>query len=124
MGLLDGGAASTFSAIFGGIYLPAQLFRPNDTPNNKGGGTVGFSDAEQVKVQMEAATEAMRSAQGYTAQDVRFLMLAHGVDRPNTECVIDFDGIRYAIAGPVGRDPAGAYWDIHARPIGEADDAS
>lgn len=122
MGLLDGGGAALMASVFGGIYLDGSLYRPTDTPNGMGGGTTAFA-GENVKLQMEAATEAMRQAQGYTAQDVRFLMLAQGVARPNTDCQMGLDGIRYAIVGPVGRDPAGAYWDIHARPIGD-DDAS
>lgn len=119
MGFLDGGGASLFNSIFSGLYLSGTLYRPNDTPNGAGGGTIGWHDGEAVKLQQESATEAMRQTQGYTALDVRFLMLAQGVDRPDTDCQLGFGGTRYAIVGPVGRDPCGAYYDIHARPIGE-----
>lgn len=122
MGFLDGGGAALMSAVFSGIYLDATLHRPTVTDNGKGGGTVNpDDDGTPVKVQMEAATEVMRQTEGYTSRDVRFLMLAHGVVRPTTDHQITFDGARYAIAGPVGRDPAGAYWDIHGRPAGAED---
>ena len=119
MGLLDGGGAAIMHAVFGGIYLDASLYRPTTVPNGKGGGTIVPGEPQAVKVQQEAATEAMRSREGYTARDVRFLMLAHGVARPTTDHQIGFEGTLYAITPPVGRDPAGGYWDIHARPIGE-----
>lgn len=117
MGLLDGGGAAIMAAVFGGMYLDADLYRPATTPNGKGGGTTSDGTPQAVKIQLEAATEAMRQTQGYTARDVRILMLANGVDRPTTEHEIAHGGIRYAITGPVGRDPCGAYWDIHGRPI-------
>jgi hypothetical protein len=117
MGFLDGGGAALMASVFGGIYLDATLHRPTTTDNGKGGGSVNPDDVgTPVKVQMESATEAMRQAEGYTVRDVRFLMLALGVDHPDTDCQITFNGVRHAIVGPVGRDPAGAYWDIHGRP--------
>lgn len=123
MGLLDGGGAALMSAVFSGVYLDGSLYREQIVDDGEGGGTIGFGDAEPIKLQMEAATEAMRQAEGYTAEDVRFLVLAQGVTRPLTSAQLGFDGTRYAIVGPVGRDPCGACWDIHARPIGD-DDAS
>lgn len=117
MGLLDGEGAALMASVFGGIYLDAELYRPTTTPNGKGGGSTSDGEGEAVKIQLEAVTEAMRQREGYTAQDVRIFMLAHGVDRPDTEAKIGHGGVFYAIVGPVGRDPAGAYWDIHARPV-------
>lgn len=121
MSLLDGGGAALMASVFGGIYLDASLYRPTGTDDNgKGGGDdPGLGDPEAVKVQIEAATDAMREAEGYASTDVRFLMLAHGVDKPNSDCQLEQGGMLYGIRTPVGRDPAGAYWDIHARVIGE-----
>lgn len=118
MGLLDGGGAALMHAVFSGIYLDADLYRPTIfTDDGAGGGDdPAVGDPEAVKIQLEAATEAMRAAEGFTQLDVRILMLAHGVERPDTNCTIDYEGAHYAIIGPVGRDPAGAYWDIHGRP--------
>lgn len=117
MGLLDGGGAALFASVFSGVYLDATLHRPTITHNGAGGGTVDPDTAgTAVKVQLEAATEAMRQSEGFTALDVRILMLAQGVDRPTTEHEIQLGTTRYAIVGPVGRDPCGAYWDIRGRP--------
>lgn len=113
MGLLDGGIASIMHGVFSGIYLDATLHRTTTTSDGKGGGSTSDAD-EAVKAQLEAATEAMRQAEGYTDTDVRILLLAHGVDRPNSDCEVTVDGTRYGIRS-VGRDPAGAYWDIHGR---------
>lgn len=117
MGLLDGGGAAMMAAVFGGVYLDATLHRVTTTSDGQGGGTTDPDDAgTPVKVQLEAATEAMRSAEGFTDLDVRILMLAHGVDRPNTDCAVTLNGTRYSIQPPVGRDPAGCYWDLRGRP--------
>lgn len=116
MGLLDGGGAALFASVFGGMFLDATLHRTTVTHNGAGGGSTSSTD-EAVKVQLEAATEAMRSSGDFTALDVRILMLAQGVDRPNSDCQVTLDGQRYAIMPAVGRDPVGAYWDIHGRPV-------
>lgn len=123
MGLLDGGIAAAFSAAFSGFYLDASLYRPSATTDDGAGGgrdADAYAAPEAVKAQLEAATEAMRQVEGYSALDVRILVLAHGVARPTTHCQIIVQGQRYAIMPPVGRDPAGAYWDLCARPIGNA----
>lgn len=114
MGLLDGGAAALFNGALRGIYLDATLHRRTVTKDGAGGGSSAFAD-EAVKAQLEAASEGMRQAPGYTVKDVRILVLAHGVDRPTSDDQITVAGQRHAIAG-VGRDPAGAYWDLHGRP--------
>lgn len=121
MGMLDGGGAALMASVFGGIYLDASLYRPTDTDDNGmgGGDDPGLGDPEAVKVQIEAATDTMREAEGYASTDARILMLAHGVDKPSTDCELVQGLIRYGIRTPVGRDPAGAYWDIHAKVIGE-----
>jgi hypothetical protein len=123
MGFLDGGGAALFASVLGSVYLDASLYRPTGAGGDDGAGggedpTLGT--AEAVKVQMEAATDAMREAEGYESTDVRFLMLADGVTKPDSDCELELGGIRYGIRLPVGRDPCGAYWDIHARVIGEA----
>lgn len=121
MSFLDGGGAALMASVFSGIYLDASLYRPTGAggDNGKGGGddpTLGL--AEAVKVQIEAATDAMREAEGYEATDVRILMLANGVTKPDSDSELVVEGVRYGIRPPVGRDPCGAYHDIHARVIG------
>jgi len=115
MPLLEDAIAATFAGAFAGIFLDATLHRPTITEDDEGGGTSDpDDDGEPVKAQLEAATEAMRAAEGYTEKDVRILVLAHGVDEPDSDCEITVRGVRYLIAN-VGRDPAGAYWDLHGR---------
>lgn len=116
MGLLDGDLAALFSQTLSPFYLDATLHRSTITQDGQGGGTRTTVN-EAVKAQLEAATEAMRQAQGFTAVDVRILVLAQGVERPTTDNQITVAGVRYAILPPVGRDPAGAYWDLHGRPV-------
>lgn len=116
MGMLDGGGAALMSAVFSGIYLDGTLHRPTLTDDGMGGGTSTFAD-EGVKVQLEAVTEAMRQADGYTDQDVRILMLASGVARPDSDCEVTVGATRYMIQPPVGTDPAQSYWDCRARPV-------
>lgn len=115
MGLLDGGGAALMAAVFGGIYLDATLHRPTITADGAGGGSTTYAD-EAVKVQLEAVTEAMRQAEGYTDKDVRILMLADGVTRPNSDCEVTVSGTRYSIQPPVGTDPAQSYYDMRGRP--------
>ena len=122
MGLLDGGGAALMASVLSSTYLDASLYRPTTaTDNGKGGGDdPGLGDPESVKIQFEAATDAMREAEGYQITDVRILMLAHGVEKPDSDCQLEQGGMLYGIRTPVGRDPAGCAWDIHARVIGEA----
>lgn len=115
MGLLDGGAAAAFAGIFSGIYLDGTLHRATTIDDGEGGGSTTYAD-EAVKAQLEACTEAMRQADGYTDLDVRILVLASGVARPDTDTQITVDGTRYAVQPPVYRDPCGSYWDCRARP--------
>ena len=125
MGLLDGGGAALFRAVLSPIYLTADLYRPDGaTDDGAGGGDGnGFAAAESVKAQLDVATDAMRQAEGYVDTDVRILVLASGVTKPNTDCEITIGATRYGIRR-VGTDPAQSYWDLHGRLAGSADDAS
>jgi hypothetical protein len=118
MGLLDGGGAALMASVLGGVYLDAELYRPAGVGDDgEGGGEdSGFGEPEAVKAQLEACTEAMREAATYTDLDVRILVLANGVARPDSDCQIKVDGTTYGINAPIGRDPAGCYWDLHGRP--------
>jgi hypothetical protein len=116
MGLLDGGLAAAFAGVFGAVYLDGQLYRAVDfTDDGKGGGAGGgFLPEEAVKVQIDAATQAMSIANGYVDGDVRILMLAHGVPAPDTDAEIAAGGERYMIES-VGTDPAGSYFELRGR---------
>jgi hypothetical protein len=116
MGLLDGDIAAAFAAVFGGVYLDGSLYRPKTyADDGMGGGSApGFAPGEPVKVQIDAASFAMRQAEGYVEGDVRILMLAHGVAAPDTDCEIAAGGTRYMIE-TVGTDPAGSYFELRGR---------
>jgi hypothetical protein len=125
MGLLDGDIASLFSAALSGIYLDAELHRATVGADDGAGGGDGngFADPEDVKAQLDVATQAMRETQGYVDTDVRILVLAHGVTTPTTDDEITIRGVRYGIRN-VGTDPAQSYWDLHGRLAGNAEEAS
>jgi hypothetical protein len=116
MGLLDGDIAAAFAGVFGGIYLDGSLYRPNDFADDGmgGGAGTGFANPEPVKVQIDAATQAMRMGDGYVEGDVRILMLAHGVAAPDTDCEVAAGGVRYMIE-TVGTDTAGSYYELRGR---------
>jgi len=121
MGLLDGGIAAAFAGVFSAVYLDGTLYRPSSSADDgKGGGMAsGFDSGIPVKVQIDAASQAMRSADGYVEGDVRILMLAHGVATPDTDCEIGAGGARYMIAS-VATDPAGSYYELRGRKASDA----
>lgn len=116
MGLLDGDIAAAFAAVFSGIYLDGQLYRPSPfADDGKGGGSgPGFAQPEAVKVQIDQATQAMRLSDGFVDGDVRILVLAHGVAMITTDAEISAGGKRYMI-GSVATDPAGSYYELRGR---------
>lgn len=116
MGLLNGQIAEIFAAAFSAVYLDGQLYRPVEfTDDGKGGGgDGGFAAPESVKVQIDAATQAMRATEGFVEGDVRLLMLAHGVPAPDTDCEVSAGSKRYKIA-TVATDPAGSYYELRGR---------
>jgi len=116
MGLLDGGLAEVFAGAFSAIYLDGQLYRPAAFADDGAGGGAdnAFADPEAVKVQIDAATQAMRSAEGFVEGDVRILMLAHGVTSPDTDCEVAAGGTRYLVE-TVATDPAGTYYEMRGR---------
>lgn len=113
MGLLDGGVARVFSSAFSGFYLDAILHRATITKDGKGGGSASFDD-EAVKAQLDSATEAHRSTEGYVDTDQRILVLAADLAQITTDDEITVDGRRWQIAS-VTVDPAGSYYDLRGR---------
>lgn len=112
MGLLDGGLAKVFSAAFAGLYLPATIHRRAAPVYDEGGSVIdGEWTDEPCRAQIDNATESMRRSPGYTDQDQRILVLASGVATITTDDEITAGGKRWGVAS-VGRDPAGAYFDL------------
>ena len=120
MGLLDGGLSEIFAAAFGPVYLDGMLYRPVDGDDGAGGGSGnGFDTGSPVKVQIDAATQAMRSADTYVETDQRILVLASGLDPITTDCELVADGTRWGIA-TVMQDPARSYYELRGQRKGNA----
>ncbi|MDO9490125.1 MAG: hypothetical protein Q7J32_17255 [Sphingomonadaceae bacterium] len=118
MALLDGGLARLFGAALGGVFRPATLHRVTQL-RVRGGSTSEHVALLPCRAQIDAASETMRAAHGRgadaTAHEVRILVLAAGLAGPiTTDDRIGIDGQLYAIT-TVGRDPAGAIFDLGAR---------
>lgn len=121
MGLADS-LARTLAAGVAPLYDAATLWRPVEAETDAGGSVVDGSGgwtAVPVMAQVEAATAAMRLAQGYAATDVRILVLARRPDGRtvpaiSTDCEITARGRRYQIAS-VQLDAAGAYYELRGR---------
>lgn len=119
MGFLDGGAAALFGEIFSPIYLPATLTDATDTYNEKGTLTRG-GQARDCLAQVDACTEAMRSAEGYTDTDRGVFILATSLagEALTGQVIVvtkgPYAGTSWRLASPIDRDPAGAYWRARA----------
>jgi hypothetical protein len=115
--LLGGGIAEAFGQVFGSLYLPGHLYRPT-VARVSGGSLVETPDPEGVPIryQVERVTQAMRQSEDYTDQDARFFILQAGVGQlAKGHEFTDQGGARWQVVRP-DRDPAGAYWDVQARP--------
>jgi hypothetical protein len=117
---LDGAGAALFGELFAGEYLPGSLRTNADAYDNRGNLTRG-GDAVDCRVQVERATEAMRQAEGYTANDRAVFVLARpggglpdidalGTNHEITVQAGPYAGQTYKVGAPIDRDPAGAYW--------------
>jgi len=115
MGLLDGDyLKNIMGAAFAPILGAGQLIRVDMV--RRPGGTVRPVEASAVpiSVQVDRADEAMRQAPGYTATDVKLIVLQAGIAgrAPNTNDVIVAQGQRWKSMG-VRSDPARTHWIIH-----------
>lgn len=109
------------SAAIGDGFHDARAKWPG-MPTLDTGGSITAPGTPIVKacsVQVDAATEAMRSADGYQDKDVRILVLADTLDAE-----LDGDARIEVLAGPhagsymiasVDRDPIGIYFECRGR---------
>lgn len=117
MGLLDGGIARTFGAVFSSIYLDGTLHRITKTSNGRGGWNATFADTP-IKGQRDACTESMRREEGYTERDVRLIVLTRGVTGDiTTDDEITLAGARWSVQS-VDKDTASSHWVLRGRPSG------
>lgn len=111
MGLLNGGIKNIFGAAFAGLYLPATLYRASASFDEGGSKAVVYAEAP-CKAQVDEVTWSMRQEAGYTAGDVRIIILAATLTgaEPADDDQITVEGYaRYSLAS-VTRDPAGSHW--------------
>lgn len=122
MSLLGGEISALFGTVFGSIYLGGTLTRVTVTPDGTGGATT--SEASQpCRLQVDAVTEAMRLASGYTEKDVRIIVLQSGVDGGDidSDCTITVlegprTGEKFMVTNPINTDPASSYWECRGTP--------
>lgn len=105
-----------FSGVFGGPYQAARTIEQVDPVYDDGGSiiTPGGVAHRTCQVQVDVATQAMRTAPGYVDTDVRFIVLSATLSGSlNTEVRIE------VLAGPhagiwsvsgLERDPVAAGW--------------
>jgi hypothetical protein len=109
------------SGEYGGPYFAAQILSSTDAVIDAGGSIVtpGAPVERSCMAQVDACTEAMRSAEGYTDKDLRFLVLGATLIG-----AVDTDASIEMLAGPnvgtysiqsVSRDTMGAYWELRGR---------
>jgi hypothetical protein len=121
MGAVFASRARALSGQYGGPYHSAVVV-DYGAPIYDGGGSLSAPRqriARDCIAQVDAATQAMRSADGFADGDMRILVLADSLSGEITT-----DSRVEILAGPhignwlvasVARDPFGAYWELRGR---------
>lgn len=116
MGLLDGGVAALFGEVFGEVFLPALVYGGSAavTYDNKGTLRRNAPAARGCRIQVDSRTERWRAEPGFTAADVRVIILAASLEGTvEAGNIVEplggpYAGARFRLAAPIDRDPAGA----------------
>lgn len=118
MSLLDGEIAELFGDVFGGIYLDGTLIRMTRAEDPASAGNIIQAPSSQsCKVQRDDCTERQKLEQGYSARDVRLLVLAASIDGMVTNGDrIELGDDTWTIGPTVMRDPAGSYFECRGIP--------
>jgi hypothetical protein len=118
MGLLDGGISSIFHAALSGLYLDATLHAGTGEPVYDAGGNItGYSGGDTAcKAQVDAATDAMRRAEGYAEGDARIIVLAQGLSGIDSDHEITVRGQKYRILS-AELDAAASHYVCRARAV-------
>lgn len=117
MGLLDGGLARILTPVFASFYLDGLLHAGTGDPVYDGetGEIIGYEGGDLAcKCQVDAATDAMRRAQGFAEGDVRLIVLAQDLPELNSDHEVSVSGSRYRLQS-VDRDPVGSHWVCRGR---------
>lgn len=91
------------------LYPSGVLVRLVETvqPN---GDIVSTETQQPIKVQRDAATEAMRQSAGYTDSDVRLIVLEFGGEISTDDEITDGGGVRWKIASAT-RAADNSHWE-------------
>lgn len=118
MGLLDGGIEAIFGSAFGAFYLDGILHRDGIEPQYDGEGAItGYAGGADIpcKAQVDAASYAMRQAEGFAEGDVKIIVLSAGLGTDvTTDFQITVSGKRWMIQS-ADRDAANSHWVLRGR---------
>lgn len=112
MSLLDTRALQTlFGQVFAPLYGSGRLIRVAKIRGQGGVMLNEYLPPESIKVQVDRCDEEMRSQSGYTANNVKLLVLQAGISSPmpTTNDIIEAKGRRWNMFA-IGEDPASTYW--------------
>lgn len=115
--------ATGFSNIFGGPFQLVTATWPG-TPTKDAGGSItaaGTPVSKSCNAQFDAATQAMRQAEGFLETDVRILVLAASLDGALDEAarIVVASGTNAGTWSllSVTRDPAGVGYECRGRKV-------
>jgi len=115
MKMLAGGAAALFGELLGPAYLAGRVWAGATTYATDGSMTRAETVAD-CRVQVDAATERMVAAEGYTTSDRALYVLRSSFAGPlDSDCEVGVDEgpysvTRWRVASPIESDPGAAYW--------------
>jgi hypothetical protein len=116
LSVLTGDITALFGAAFSDMYLDATLHAGTGEPVYNAGDITGYEGGDtRAKCQVDAATDAMRRAEGFSEGDVRLIILALGLPAITDNHQLTVQGVRYFLAGP-SLDAAGSHWVARGRP--------
>lgn len=117
MGLLDGDISELFGSVFGEFYLNGEIVTVSYTDDGYGGMTETTSKSN-CKLQVDACTERQKLEDGYSARDVRILILQNSTcARPSLGNCVIAKGKTYIVGPIVTEDPAASYWECRGTPL-------
>ena len=113
--------AMAISAQLGGPYHSARIVDFAQPVFDSGGSIVtpGARQERACMAQVDAATQAMRAAEGFTESDMRIMVLASGlfgeITTDSRVEIIEGPHVGNWLVASVSRDPLGIYWELRGR---------
>lgn len=116
-----GDVAAAFGAILGPVYPVGSLGRSGWSDDSNG--SVSRKPTQTpISVQTDRLTYAMTTADGFTASDVRLIILSvrpdngEPVPTPQDDDTVTVDGKTYRLDLVAG-DAAGSHWEARGHPV-------